>query len=56
MRRLLVALAAPVLALALPLASAAPAVAEEPVVLTIGINEDIDSANPFSLGFSLALG
>ena len=54
MRRLLVALAAPVLALALPLASAAPAVADEPVVLTIGINEDIDSANPFTGLSSLA--
>lgn len=54
MRRLLVALVAPVLALALPLASAAPAVAEEPVVLTIGISEDIDSANPFTGLSSLA--
>jgi len=54
MRRLLVALAAPVLALALPLAPAAPAVADEPVVLTIGINEDIDSANPFTGLSSLA--
>ena len=53
MRRLVTAAAALALMVA-PAAVAAPAQAEDPVVLTIGVGEDIDSANPFTGLSSLA--
>ena len=37
-----------------PAVAAPPALAEEPVVLTIGVGEDLDSANPFTGLSSLA--
>ncbi|MFM7146205.1 MAG: ABC transporter substrate-binding protein [Actinomycetales bacterium] len=53
MRRFLPAVAAIALVLAAGV-PAAQAAADDPVVLTIGINEDIDSANPFTGLSSLA--
>ena len=53
MRRILVALTAVAISFG-AISIAAPAQAEDPVVLTIGIGEDIDSANPFTGLSSLA--
>ena len=53
MRRLLTAVSALALVIA-PTAIAVPAQAQDPVVLTIGVSEDIDSANPFTGLSSLA--
>ncbi len=53
MRRFLAALAALAIC-TVPVAVVTPAHAEDPVVLTIGIGEDIDSANPFTGLSSLA--
>ena len=52
-RRLLTALVAAAV-IALPLCVAAPASADDPVTLTIGTMDDIDSANPFTGLSSLA--
>ena len=42
------------IAISLPFAGATSAAADEPVVLTIGVGEDLDSANPFTGLSSLA--
>lgn len=54
MRRIIATLVATVTALPLSLIAVPSASADEPVTLTIGVSEDIDSANPFTGLSSLA--